>query len=132
MSKIFGNISTVFFSLQYDVVLLTQFDSFLSIEQSTQIKFVMITNNISFQVFDSLESQETLTELFGQNAVDEISAVDDRIWQRKTSRKIIEMDNDSITLDQGVYGRTFQDREGISSMMFISNHICMDLKNALS
>ncbi|XP_066919119.1 nucleoporin NUP188-like [Clytia hemisphaerica] len=62
-------------------------------------------------VFDSLESQETFTELFGLNAVDEISAVDDRIWQRKISRKIIEMDNDSIILDQGVYGRTFQDRE---------------------
>ena len=70
-------------------------------------------------MFQSVEQQETLTELFGQNSVDEIEAVDERIWKRKQNRDVIEFGKDSITIDRDVYGRTFQDKQGI----LVSNHL---------
>lgn len=63
-------------------------------------------------MFDSFESQTTLTELFGHNSVDEIEAVDDRVWKRKTERTVLEMGKDSISIEENVYGHTFQDKQG--------------------
>ncbi|XP_057314860.1 nucleoporin NUP188-like [Hydractinia symbiolongicarpus] len=63
-------------------------------------------------VFEMLEKQNTLTELFGKNNVSEIEACEN-MWKRKIERIIIKYQSDSITLDAGVYGKLFAYKQDI-------------------